>query len=118
MVYLRPSRTPPGALLPLLILAAAAAAGCGGETATASATPELTVRRGDFQERVLLTGELASERATEVKVPQTRAFRLELRALVEDGTPVAAGQVLAELDNSQFTRELEDKRLENAEKRN
>jgi HlyD family secretion protein len=104
-------------LLPLLaavLLPGAIWTGCAGARATPAA--DLAVGRGDFQERVLLTGELESQRAIEVKVPQTRFFRLSLRALVPDGTPVAAGQVVAELDNSQFTGELEDKRLELAGK--
>ncbi len=103
-------------LLSSLLAVAAGAAGCRGARAAPAA--DLAVRRGDFQERVLLTGELESERATELKVPPNRVFRLEIRALVKDGSPVVAGQVLAVFDNSQFTNDLEDKRLENAEKEN
>lgn len=99
-----------------LALAPAAAwtAGCSGARAEPAAA--LAAARGDFQERVLLTGELLSQRAIEVQVPQTRLFRLKLRAVVADGTPVSAGQTVAELDNSQFTIDLEEKRLELAEK--
>ncbi len=116
-----PSRRTLAALVVLAALASTSAAvwtGCARARAQASGGPpeDLAALRGDLQERVLLTGELASQRAIEVKVPQTRVFRLALRSVVRDGTPVAAGQVVAELDNSQFTNDLEDKRLELAEK--
>ncbi len=91
-----------------------AAGGCRG--AGAAPAVELAVRRGDFQQRVLLTGEIESGRSTVLKVPPSRVSRLEIRTLIKDGTPVAAGQVVAELDNSEFTAELEDKRLANLEK--
>jgi len=99
----------------LLLAGTLAAAACSG--ARAAPAPDFAVRRGDLCQRALLTGELESERAIELKVPQTRVFRLELRSVLKDGTAVAAGQPVAEFDNSQFTRDLEDKRLEVAGKR-
>src|SRR4051794_16591070 len=80
-----------------LALASIGWTGCSGARAAPSAG--LAAVRGDFQERVLLTGELQSRRSVELKVPQTRIFRLALRAVVRDGTPVRAGQVVAEFDN-------------------
>jgi multidrug resistance efflux pump len=109
-----PSRRTLSILAALALAPAAAWTGCA--RARAAPAGGLAALRGDFQERVLLTGELQSQRAIEVKVPQTRVFRLALRAVVPDGTPVAAGQVVAEFDNSQFTSDLEDKRLQLAEK--
>jgi multidrug resistance efflux pump len=111
----RPSSRRSLSVLAALALAPAAAwTGCA--RARAEPAGGLAAVRGDFQERVLLTGEIESQQAIEVKVPQTRIFRLTLRAVVHDGTPVQAGQVVAEFDNSQFTQDLEEKRLELAGK--
>ncbi|HEY8022119.1 MAG TPA: efflux RND transporter periplasmic adaptor subunit [Thermoanaerobaculia bacterium] len=120
MVYRRSIRTLLAVLAPAALAALAAlevtAAGCAG--ARAEPVADLAARRGDFRQRVLLTGSLESERSTELKVPQTPVWQLELRAIVRDGTPVAAGQPVAEFDNSHFTSDLEEKRLSAAEKRN
>lgn len=99
-------------LLPSLVLLAACLAGCtdgraAGEPVAASS---LTVQRGTFQDRRLLSGELAALEATDLTVPRTPSWQVQIRWLIEDGTPVAAGQVVAELDNSQFTSDLEEKR--------
>jgi HlyD family secretion protein len=104
-------------LLPsLLLLAAAGLIGCAdgqsagavGESSTSLASP--AIRRGVFQDRRLLSGELAALESTELVVPRTPSWQVQIRWLIEDGTPVAAGQVVAELDNSQFTSDLEEKR--------
>ncbi len=64
---------------------------------------------------MLLTGELAASRALELKVPRTRTSQLQIRWMERDGTPVRAGQPLVEFDNSSFTAELEEKRLQASE---
>jgi multidrug resistance efflux pump len=74
-----------------------------------------TVRRGSLRPRMLLTGELAADRALELKVPRTRTPQLQIRWMERDGTPVKAGQRVVELDNSNFTADLEEKRLKAAE---
>jgi multidrug resistance efflux pump len=81
---------------------------------TGTAAP-LAVHRGVFQPRFLITGELAADRALELKVPRTRTFQLQVRRIADDGTPVRAGEPVVELDNSSFTSELEEKRLAVAE---
>lgn len=94
-----------------LLLAALCAAGCAGAAeGDREGGAELTVRRGDLRPRLLLTGELASAHAVELKVPRTPTWQVQIRWLAEDGTAVRAGDRVVELDNSSFTGELETKR--------
>lgn len=91
-------------------------AGClGGARAEgegkAGPAAELTVRRGSFQERVLLTGELVAERGDALVVPRTATFQLQIRWMAEDGVRVKAGDPVVEFDNSSFASEIEEKRL-------
>ena len=111
-VELRPSRQ---AFLPLLaacaaVLLAAGCAGAGAEPAAAEGEA-LVVRRGDFTDTVLLTGELRAEKAVSLGVPKTPSWQVQLRWLAEDGSEVEAGDPLVEFDASQFTSDLEEKRL-------
>jgi len=71
---------------------------------------ELATFRGTLRPRLILTGELSAERATQLTVPRTTSFQLTLRWMEKDGTPVRAGQKVVEFDNSQFTSELDEKR--------
>ncbi len=90
-------------------------AGCtppGSGTAEAAASDgrrELTARRGPFERRVLLTGDLEADRAVLLTVPRTPSWQVELRWIAEDGAAVGAGDPVAELDKSAFTSELEDR---------
>jgi multidrug resistance efflux pump len=68
-------------------------------------------RRGTLRERLILTGELKAGRATELVVPRTSSWQLQIRWMEKDGTPVKAGQKVVEFDNSQFTSDLDEKRL-------
>jgi RND family efflux transporter MFP subunit len=100
----------------LLLLAALALAGCADRGARADEpSPALTVRRGALRTRMLLTGELAADRALEIKVPRTRMPQLQVRWMEREGTLVKAGQPVVELDNSTFTTDLEEKRLKASE---
>jgi multidrug resistance efflux pump len=85
----------------------------GGRSASAKdgALASLVVRRGDLQERLLVTGELVAQRAELLDVPRTSQFQLQIRWLAEDGTPVKAGEPVVEFDNSSFTSDLEEKKL-------
>lgn len=65
----------------------------------------------DIVDRVLLTGRLRAASSVGVTVPKTDQWQLPVRWLVEDGTAVKAGERVAELDNSAFTKELEQKKL-------
>ena len=93
--------------------------GCSPRTATASAgttsaEPLSVVRRGEFQPKVLLTGELEAVNAEPISIPRTPAWQVPIRWLETDGTEVVAGQKVVELDNSQFTGDLEQRRLAEA----
>lgn len=101
----------PLSLRSFLLLIALCAAGCAGAAeGDRGGGADLVVRRGDLRPRLLLTGELAAARATELKVPRTPSWQVQVRWMAEDGTTVRAGDRVVELDNSSFTRELEEKR--------
>lgn len=100
-------------------LASAGLAACGGGSASAAAGDaggeEAMVRRGTFQGRLLLTGELEAEAGVDLTVPRTPSWRVQIRWIVEDGSEVAAGDTVVELDNSTFVTDLEEKKLQATE---
>jgi multidrug efflux pump subunit AcrA (membrane-fusion protein) len=104
-------------LVTLLVPWLAACAGAGADPA-AAARDGLVVQRGDFTETVLLTGELKAEEAVELTVPKSPTWRVQLKWLADDGAEVAPGDPLVEFDASSFTSDLEEKRLQLAEKHN
>jgi len=69
------------------------------------------VEKREVVDRVLLTGRLRAASSIGVTVPRTDQWQLPLRWLVEDGAIVKAGERVAELDNSSFTKQLEQKKL-------
>lgn len=92
------------------------AAACGGsgkkETLTGTAqTSQLRSRKGVFEQRVLLTGEIDAIAAAELKVPQVDRGRAPLRWLAANGAMVKKGDLVAELDNSAFANELQQKTI-------
>ncbi len=97
----------------LLLACLAPLAGCSGTGARAESSREagLTAHRGTFRQRVILSGELAAERGEALNVPRTNAFQLTIRWLAPDGVPVKAGDPVVAFDNSQFSTDLEEKRL-------
>ncbi len=86
-------------------------AGCSGSGARAESRGGLTVHRGPFRQRLILSGELAAERGETLAVPRTDTFQLQIRWMAPDGTPVKAGDPVVAFDNSQFASDLEEKRL-------
>lgn len=98
---------------------AAACAGAGADEAVLAAAGEvddaLVVRRGDFTNRLLLTGELHAARAHDLVVPRAPTWRLQIRWLAEDGAEVRAGDPVVEFDSTEFTSNLEQRRLTLAE---
>ncbi len=115
--------------IPLLALAGLAlvGVGCGGVltpdgalTANTSdhgaAEDRWRVRRGDFAERLVLTGELAAEEGVQIAVPRTPSWQVQIRWLVEDGTRVEVGDRILDLDNSSFTSDLEETRSKAGDK--
>ena len=90
-----------------LLLAGCAAAASSGE----EGERDLRVRRGDFEQRLLLSGELAAERAERLAVPRGRVWQVQLRWLERHGAEVRKGQRVVAFDNSALTADLEDRRL-------
>lgn len=84
------------------------AVGAAGEAGQAA---ELVVRRGSLRPRLVLTGELIAGRSEDLVVPRTPTWQVQVRWIAEEGTRVAAGERVAELDNTQFVSDLEEKRL-------
>ena len=68
---------------------------------------ELTVTRGEFAGRFLLTGELVAEDAVPLIAPNANIWPLTVRWLEEDGAEVAEGDVIVEFDNTQLVTNLE-----------
>jgi len=106
-----------------LLFGAASQVACGGATpsraagnASTGAERSLQVHRGAFEQTALLTGEIEATRARNLSVPRTPSWRVDLRWIAEDGTPVHAGDRVAELDKSEFVQDLEDKELSLQEK--
>ena len=101
----------------LLLACLASLAGCSGEGARAQSSREagLTAHRGAFRQRLILSGELAAERGEAMNVPRTNSFQLTIRWLAPDGVPVKAGDPVVAFDNSQFSSDLEEKRLSAAQ---
>jgi HlyD family secretion protein len=89
---------------------AAPPGGAAVAAAAASRVGALVVRRGDLQPRLLLTGDLAAAEAAALVTPASPSFQLQLTWLAEDGATVAAGQPVAQFDNSSFVSQIEEKR--------
>jgi len=96
----------------LLLACLAPLAGCSGTGARAESKEEgLTVHRGPFRQRVILSGELAADRGEVLVVPRTSSFQVQIRWLAEDGSLVRAGDPVVAFDNSSFASDIEEKRL-------
>lgn len=93
-------------------------AGCGPQGGTLSPTLEgqntsgLRSEQGEFELRVLLTGEIDAIAAAELKVPQVDRGRAPLRWLAANGAMVKKGDLVAELDNSTFANDLQQKTIQ------
>jgi multidrug resistance efflux pump len=99
------------------LLLALASAGCARRHAAAETgrAREMVVRRGEFRERFVLTGELDAVRADQIVVPRTPAWVIAIRWMEADGATVEAGQKVLELDNTAFAGDLEERKLARAE---
>ena len=84
----------------------------GDEPPTDLAARSTRVTRGTFQARLLLTGELEAVESAKIIVPRTPSWRMPVRWMEEDGAVVVEGQKVVELDNSTFSSDLEQNRLE------
>jgi len=106
-----------GGALTAALVALGVAAGCDRGSAGGAAAPVDRPRRavvttGELGERLLLTGELRPVAAIDLIVPRTDAWELSIRWIAEDGAAVKAGERVLEFDNSAFTNQLEQKKLQ------
>ncbi len=100
------------ARLPAFLLLAVGLVGCSGNQADAGfAAESAVVSRGDLERQTLLTGELVAEDSAALVAPNVGIWPLQIRWLMEDGRPVAAGDKLIELDNSQLVSNLDEMRV-------
>jgi HlyD family secretion protein len=98
----------------LCALACAACAACGGEHArpvTGEPVRTAKLARGDIADRQVLSGELRAANSMGLTVPRTETWQLTIRWLAEDGAIAQPGDKIVEFDNSEFTAQLEEKRL-------
>jgi multidrug resistance efflux pump len=72
---------------------------------------ELVVRRGRFENRFLLTGQLAAVHADQLVVPRIPSWEATIRWMEEEGTVVKAGQKVVEFDTSAFAQDHGEKQL-------
>lgn len=72
---------------------------------------DLTVRRGQFNGRFLLTGELEAVRSEKLIVPRIPNWQTTIRWMEAEGTVVQAGQRLVEFDTSSFAADYKEKEL-------
>jgi HlyD family secretion protein len=84
---------------PLLALVLAACTSTDPTPTFATGPAPLTVERGAIEQHLLLTGEVDAALSIQLQAPRTEDWQLTIRWLVEDGTPVKAGDRLVEFDN-------------------
>jgi len=80
------------------------AVGCGG--ATDAALPTASVTRGELAVVLGVPGELEAVQSVNVSAPNVRGG-LKITSLAEEGTRVAAGDLLVEFDRADLEKELE-----------
>ena len=88
-------------------LALAAAIGCSA----AEEIPLLTVTRGRFAREVEVEGFLRASTVTPVAAPFSPMGALKIAWIIEDGSPVREGDVVARFDESAIAQELLDGRI-------
>ncbi|MEM9292637.1 MAG: HlyD family efflux transporter periplasmic adaptor subunit [Acidobacteriota bacterium] len=72
----------------------------------------MVVERGDLVDTLWLTGELRARDAVGIVVPDARIRPMQIRWMIEDGSPVAAGDLLVEFDNSTLLNNLVEAEIE------
>jgi multidrug resistance efflux pump len=111
-------RAPAATSLLVLALGAGLAGGACSSGVTgelAEAAHEAGIRRGDLEDRFLLTGELRAVRSRPLTTPYTRSWNVSIQWLAPEGSLVRTGDAVVEFDTSAVTGTLEDKRLQAAE---
>lgn len=117
--FVYPRFTRPGLVLVALLLVPAGcrrseSAAPGGSVQVddqAAVVSALTLRTGDFERRLPLTGEIDAVAALELKVPRVPNGQVAIRYLAAEGAEVKAGDVVVELDSTTFVLEIKDRTL-------
>jgi HlyD family secretion protein len=78
-------------------------------SASSTATGGLRVSRGEFRQRLILTGSLEAARADLITIPRFPTWQEPLQWIEADGIQVQKGQRVAELDNTSFISNLKEK---------
>lgn len=96
-----------------ILLAGASAVGCARSPAAESgeAAPRAgeLLRRGPFERRLVVSGQLEAERAADLQVPPTPAGNVQIRWIEREGTEVKAGDRVVELDPSELLSGLSER---------
>jgi multidrug resistance efflux pump len=98
----------------LILLASACPAGHANPADADPPVPdsrELKVRRGRFEDRFLLTGQLVAVNADNLVVPRIPNWETTIRWVESEGAMVKAGQRVVEFDTATFAKDLGEKRL-------
>jgi multidrug efflux pump subunit AcrA (membrane-fusion protein) len=85
-------------------------AGCFSGYSDDAPRQELRVRRGEFRNEVILSGEVEAARGDLLAVPVLPSWQTAIKWLAEDGVAVKANDPVVELDNSALTADLDTKR--------
>lgn len=91
-------------LLILCSLAATSLLGCSSEE---EAWGDAVVERATLQRPLLLTGEIRTADSVELLAPMANMWPIPVRSIVEDGTAVEEGEVIAEFDSANLLGQLE-----------
>lgn len=98
-------------LLFLLTACSSGRANLAGSGPPPQDAEELTVHRGRFEDRFLLTGELIAVNADNLTVPRIPSWQTTIRWLEAEGALVKAGQRVVEFDTASFAQDFGAKRL-------
>jgi len=104
----------------LILTAAACSTGRADPSGGGSSQPEpreLTVHRGRFEDRFLLTGQLVAVNSDNLVVPRIPNWQTTIRWLEAEGAVVKKGQKVVEFDTATFAQELGEKRVASAQAR-
>lgn len=98
--------------LALLMVAHQGCAPSGTPQAAGPATAEAaSIRRGDLEDRFLLTGELQAVHSNTLTTPRTPTWNITIEWMEVEGTHVDAGAPVVQFDSTSVLSQLEDKRL-------
>ncbi|MFN2239958.1 MAG: efflux RND transporter periplasmic adaptor subunit [Thermoanaerobaculia bacterium] len=89
--------------------------GCSAENPAVQASPSaaadpLEVRRGEFVQTLILSGELEAAEGAVISVPKLPSWQTTIQWMAPEGSVVAEGDRVAELDNSEFASGIEQRK--------